>query len=650
MKVKKYITGLFGLFLLTLPSCDFLDIVPDDIATVDMAFSTRQNAERFLLTCYSYVPLHGNVLKNPALSTGDEVWNCAEKTFYYTNSTSFSIAKGYQNVSDPYLNYWSGGRDGSNLFIAMRDCNTFLENIHKVPDMGEGEKKLWIAEVKVLKAFFHYYLMQLYGPIPVQRENISVAASPEKVKVEREPVDKVVEYMVGLIDEATSSDGEIEPALPLFIRAQTTDMGRLTLPAALAIKAKILTLAASPLFNGNPDFKEYKNKDGIPYINPVADPEKWVKAKDACKEAIDVAHQAGHELYVFNDMLMAQISDTTFLELTLRNTITSRFNKELIWGLGNNDVTTLQGIANPPLTSYHQGSQISWTKSMHNPTMNVVEQFYTQNGVPIDEDKTYDYDNRYKVDVAPEGHDFYIEKDFRTAYLHFYREPRFYAYIGFDGGKWFNLEAPNDKSALVVHNKAGEVAGRSLDNYSITGYFTKKIINYKLIMTASTNTGSTISYPFPIIRLADLYLLYAEALNECQATPDAEVYKYIQLVRDKAGLDKETGNLVDTWASYSKNQDKPKTQEGMREIIRRERLIELAFEGHRFYDLRRWRWSRDYLNQPIRGWNVTEKNEIGYYQVTYLFFRKFLPRDYFWPIKQQDLYVNDKLVQSPQWD
>lgn len=643
-----------GILALFLSSCDaYLDIVPDDVPTIDLAFANRQNAERFLATCYSYVPPHGNVWRNPALSTGDEVWNCAEVTFYYSNTTSFRIAKGLQNTSSPYLNYWSGGNHGTNLFVAIRDCNIFLENVDDVPDLLSSERDRWIAEVKVLKAFYHYFLMQLYGPIPIIRENIPVSASVDDVKVIREPVDEVVKYIVELIDEATADKDFADPSLPVAIRAFATEMGRLTLPAALAIKAKVLTLAASPLFNGNPDFRDYVNEEGVNYIASEEDPLKWEAARDALKEAIDVAHVAGHGLYEFDDRLTGltePVSDTTMLELTLRNTITSRFSKELIWGLGDNDVTTLQGIVNAPLTAYHQGQRISWVRSMHNPTLNVVEQFYTRNGVPINEDRTYNYEDRYRVMDVPENHEYYLIQNFRTAYLNFYREPRYYAYLGFDGSKWFNMEVNSDKNALEVRNKAGELAGRALDNYSITGYFVKKLVNYKLIMRQGQDTGGTISYAFPIIRLADLYLLYAEALNECKDTPDNEVYEYIQRVRDKAGLDTETGGLVETWSEYSSNPTKPTTKSGMRDIIRRERLIELAFEGQRFYDLRRWRLAMQYLNQPIRGWNVSEKDELGYYQVAYIATRNFLLRDYFWPISNADLYRNDKLVQSPQWD
>lgn len=641
---KKFLFCIALVFGGMLNSCDYLDLVPDNIPTMEMVFTTRQNAEKMLMTCYAYMPEHANVLQNPGLGASEEVWNCSEKTYYYSNSTSFNIAKGNQNTNEPYLNYWSGGHDGKNMFVAIRDCNIFIDNIDEVPDMTDTEKKRWKAEVKVLKAFYHYWLLQLYGPIPFTDKNIDVSASPDQVKVVREPVDDVVAKIVALIDEALENDD-----LPLNIRVQLTEMGRLTKPAALAIKAKVLALAASPLFNGNPDFKDYKNDEGVELISSVENPKKWEDARDALSKAIEVAHEAGHRLYEFDEMMMDDISDTTLLELTLRNTITGRYTKELIWGLGNNYTETLTGIVNAPLTTYQQGKQIGWTKSMHNPTLDVAEQFYTNKGLPIEYDTTWDYDDRYVVDDVPAGHEYYIAAKARTAKLNYYREPRYYAWVGFDCGKWFSMEAKNDKEALVVYNKAGEMAGRALDNYSITGFFAKKLVNYKLVMTESNHTGSSITYAFPIIRLADLYLLYAEALNECKQAPDKDVYEYIQLVRSKAGLDKETGSLEKTWEKYSSMPDKVKTKAGMREIIHRERLIELSFEGQRFFDLRRWRKSLEYTNKPIRGWNVTEKSEEGYYQVKYIYFRKFMPKDYFWPIRIDDIYKNRKLKQSPLW-
>lgn len=648
--MKRIKIALLSLAAFGAAACgDWIDMVPDNVPTIDMAFKTRTNAEKMLFTCYDYIPDHANPWSTPGIGAGDEVWNCAEKTYYYTNETGFRIAKGLQNTNDPYMNYWSGSSSGSsrcnNLFVGINVCNTFIDNIDRVPDMTTADKARWKAEAKVVKAYLHFWLLQLYGPIPFIEKNIEVSASPEEVKVVREPVDRVAEKIVALIDEALAGD-----ALPLYIRLRDTEMGRITRPAALAIKAKVLATVASPLFNGNGDFAFYKNAEGENLISAEYDPAKWEAARDACREAIESAHEAGHGLYEFDETVNG-ISDTTRLELTLRHTIIQRYDRELIWGIRRLSTTRdLMGICNAPLTDYQQGQQIGWCKMMHNPTLDVVEQFYTNKGLPIDEDRTWDYEHRYEVAETPyHGHEYYIEKGARTARLHMFREPRFYAWIGFDRGKWFTLEAPSDRESFAVYCKSGERAGRSLDNYSVTGFFTKKMVSYKLVMTQGSHTGeASCHYAFPIVRLADLYLLYAECLNECKEAPDAEVSEYVQKVRDKAGLDRETGSLEQTWAAYAKDPSKPATKEGMREIIRRERMIELSFEGPRFHDLRRWKLCMDYFNRPVRGWDVTATDET-FYTPSYIYFRKFTPRDYFWPIRLDDLYKNNKLQQSPLW-
>lgn len=155
-------------------------------------------------------------------------------------------------------------------------------------------------------------------------------------------------------------------------------------------------------------------------------------------------------------------------------------------------------------------------------------------------------------------------------------------------------------------------------------------------------------YTFPIIRLSDLYLMYAEALNEVKSSPDAEVYEYIQRVRHKAGLDIGS-DLVSTWAQHSKNANKPTTQSGMRNIIRQERMVELAFEGHRYWDLRRWKLAADYFSKPIRGWNIYAASTKDFYQVKSIFYRDFLIKDYLWPISQDEMLRNPNLVQNPGW-
>ena len=647
--MKKYVIILF--IISTSCEKDYLDVVPDNIATIDLAFNTRSTAENFLSTCYTYIPEHANVEQNFSLLAGDEIWYYAENDFYMNNETSFRLAKGMQNSASPYLNYWEGGRGAPHsLFNALRDCNIFLENLVEVPGLEEDERLKWIDEVKVLKAFYHFWLMQMYGPIPIIDQNIPVGASPEETNVKRESIDDVVSYLVQILDEVIEAEN-----LPGLINYIYTDMGRITMPIAKALKAKILVLAASPIFNGNTDLSELTDNLGNKLVSQVYDPQKWVYARDALFEAIESAHLNGHQLYEFNQQIpiIGGINEEITRELSLRAAITEPFNTEIVWAFAPEWTGDLQMWCQPRWTADHS-ALFGYTKKSHAPTLNMAETFYTNNGVPIDEDLTWDYGNRYDVVQTPlfdsnneNFHEFYIENDYYTAKLHTYREPRFYSSIGFDGGKWFSLETENINFIPHLNAKAGAASGKQgFEIYSITGFFAKKLVHYENIISLQ---GSTIKgYSFPIIRLSDLYLMYSEALNETKAAPDAEVYEYIQRVRTRAGLD-AGGDILNTWQMYSTNPSKPMTKDGMRKIIHQERMIELALEGHRYWDLKRWKLATEYFNKPIQGWNIFRSDVEGFYEVENIFYRNFSTKDYLWPISQNELLRNPNLIQNPGW-
>ena len=643
----------YFILIILFSSCkqDYLDVIPDNIPTIDIAFNNRATALNFLATCYTYIPEHANVVQNFSMLAGDEVWYYAENDFYMNNETSFRLAKGMQNVSNPYLNYWEGGRGAPHsLFNALRDCNIFLDNLVTVPGLEEQERLRWLDEVKVLKAFYHFWLMQMYGPIPIVENNISVGASAEETNVFRDPVDDVVNYLVQLLDEVI--EGENLPGVINFIY---TEQGRVTMPVAKALKAKILVLNASPIFNGNTDFNSLVDSQGNSLVNQTYDPQKWVLAKDALYEAIESAESNGHQLYEFTQQIPfnGELSEQVIEELSQRAAITESYNSEIIWAYGPEWTGDLQMWCQPRWTADHS-ALFGYTKKSHAPTLNMVETFYSNNGVPLNEDIYWNYADRYDVVSTPllddnneNYHEFYIEDNYSTAKLHTYREPRFYSSIGFDGGKWFSLETTNINNIPYLDAKAGALSGKQgFEIYSITGYFAKKLVHYENVIAQE---GSTIKgYSFPIIRLSDLYLMYAEALNEVKESPDSEVYEYIQKVRDKAGLD-DGGDLVNTWQLYSSNPSKPSSKEGMRDIIHQERMIELALEGHRYWDLRRWKLADEYFSQPIRGWNIFRPDVEGFYEVENIYYRNYLIKDYLWPISQNELLRNPNLVQNPGW-
>ena len=652
MKIR-YILKMLIVILLTTSCNNYLDVIPDNIPTIDHAFIDRISAEKFLSTCYSYLPNDESPTVNPAM-LGNECWVGLEGRGYfnYFGSDVWDMFRGFQTTNDPFSNYWDGAQNGKNLWIAIRDCNIFLENIHKPQDITDSERARWISEVTFLKAYYHYYLWVRYGPIPITDINLPVSATPDQVRVYRDPVDDVVDYIVETIDKAL-------PDLPLKITSESQELGRITKPIALAIKAKCLSYAASPLFNGNSYYKNYVDSRGIHLFPEEYKPEKWQRAADALKEAIDVAKDAGHKLYYY-DKFYANISDSTKRALNIRLAVTDRWNKEVIWGRSSIGLLNyLQRNCDVRVYNDQNSTEINQTLA---PTLDTVERFYTDNGVPIDEDKTWQelYNTRYETQPITEEYKYYMwyraNNPEVTAKLHFRREVRFYASLNFDRGTvygkdktdydTYGTDPGNNTSMAVAKMRSGENGGRiSAEKYSITGYTPKKMVALTSYLKENSYVGY--AYPFPIIRLADLYLLYAEALNEVKEKPDNEVYEYIDYIRDRASLK----GVVESWEKYSMNPTKPLTKEGMREIIQRERANELAFEGQYYWDIRRWKTIEQEFAKPIRGWNVVKGTAAStYYQVqTIVPSIPFSVKDYFWPIKQSSLDINKNLVQSPEW-
>ena len=224
------------------------------------------------------------------------------------------------------------------------------------------------------------------------------------------------------------------------------------------------------------------------------------------------------------------------------------------------------------------------------------------------------------------------------------REPRFYANLGFDGGVWYGHGKFDDEDTFYLQSKKGQPGGKQQAGWhSVPGYYAKKLDYYTNTHT-STTTYSMTQYPWVALRLGDLYLLYAEALNELNG-PGEEAYDYINRVRSRAGLN----TVEDSWTNHSKTPNKYTTKEGLRDIIQNERTIEMMFEGQRFWDLRRWKTATTELNKPITGWDVDQADANDYYREKVIFNQKFELKDYFWPIREFDLIVNKNLIQNVGW-
>lgn len=620
-------------------SCNnYLDVVPDNVATIENAFADRNEAEKFLYTCYSYIPDLQTVNGNIGLMASDELWSQYPTGSEYPGDPWF-IARGEQNVNNPIAGSWNGNRGAKPLYRGIRDCNIFLENVGdygKVSNLTATMRQRWLGEVMFLKAYYHYWLFRQYGPIVIIDKNKPISAPPEEVKEKRMPVDSVVNYISSLLDEAVTR-------LPDNITYENTELGRITKPVALTLKAKLWVLAASPLFNGNPDYVGFVDKDGVQLINITFDMGKWEKAVDATAEAIDACEAIGIRLYEFDDILPFENPELSNLKMTIRNSFAGKWNSETIWGLSGRRANSVQRLAMSRLDPQYPLNVFA-SRDLINPTLEIVDKFYTENGVPIDEDKEWHYATQYDImTVKPEDRYNLIE-GYQLAALHFDREARFYADLAHDGSRWFMQSNGTDADAWTVKARlGGQQSQIGADRYSTTGYWPKKLVNWKFVIGDGGNYTLE-EYAWPEFRLSDLYLLYAEALNEVGRSDEAIVY--IDKVRERAGLD----GVVVSWTNYSTNPTKYQSKEGLREIIHRERTIELVFEGHRFWDLLRWKEADRELNTPITGWSRAQETAEGYYHPQVLFDRKFVaPRDYLWPLREYDLIVNPNLVQNPGW-
>jgi hypothetical protein len=641
--MKKIKCLFLALSIATMSACSYLDIVPDMIATIeDNAFSMRSQAEKFLFTCYYYQPITGYHTADPAMLGGDEIWLAEHNTNY--NNAKY-IAIGEQRANEPYFDFWRGTAGAKPLYRGISDCNIFLENIDRVPDIQPAERNRWRAEVEFLKALYHFYLIRMYGPVPIKDVNLSIQDETEVTHVYRNTLDECFDYVINKIDSIIELG-----YLPDIIQDKAQEEGRITEAIARIMKAKILVYRASPLFNGNTDYKGLKDNRGIEIFCPEKSEEqkrqRWVEAATACREAIEFLDARGlTRLYRYTGNDYPNISETTRTRLTIRQSLTESWNDDILWALATNWNTELQRQSLPRDLDAAKTNNTDQRANFSVP-IKILYQFYTKNGVPINEDKTWNYTGRFTPRLVENDQQYNLAVGQTTAGIHFDREPRYYASIGFDRGIWFGQGNTSETDQYLQCRNGETAANQVMHTWNATGMFPKKLVHPKTSL--GTSSGITFTpYPFPLIRLPEVYLMYAEALNESensQAARDLAI-QYIDSIRFRAGL----RGVKESWAEFSNDAGKPNRQMGLRDIIRQETLIEFVFEGHRFWDLRRWKTALTEYNKPVTGWNLKYLTPLEYYNETLIHQSKFTPRDYLWPIHDGEILRNSNTVQNYGW-
>lgn len=609
MKKIIYVLSVLTLIFTTNSCTKFLDIVPDERPTEEDAFVDEFAAERFLYSCYSYLPAVRVGQTSLDFMTTDEVVTSFE------HETFAQFPKGTFTASNPVISYWA------DLYKGIRQTNLLLANIDKVPGLAKDVKNDYIAQANFLIGYYHFLLARMYGPIIIVEEVEDVNQPAEQYK-SRNTYDETVSFIVSKLDLAaeglpTTRDGNF--------------YGLATKVAAKSIKARMLLYAASPLFNGGGGsqqsfYNDFTDHSGHNLIPTNYNKEKWKIAADAYKEAIELAEAAGAVLYKNSTQPGLPQNQT---EKDLRYTFVDKNSKELIW-----TDTRREGIYD-----FQNKSTPFFSPGAYNgvsPTLAMVEMFYTENGLPIDKDPTFNYQGRYTVATAPSGGN--------TLLLNLSREPRFNAWIAYHNSYFEILRPSGVKEVLTQFRRNDDhgIKNRS-NNYSPTGYLNKKGVNPQFGLNQNKEAQPTIaeSYPWPLIRLAELYLGYAEALLEYDASNITLAKTYIDKVRERAGIPS-----IDTaWKPIGG----ATTQATLRSILRQERSIELYLENHRFWDLRRWMTAENALGVQPKGMNISGDTDALFFQVkTVTFPRAFRsPAFYLMPIPTEDINRNENIVQNP---
>lgn len=627
--------------MFSLSSCsDYLDKEPDDQLTLETVFENKTNMERWLAYIYNATPKFYNY--DGADAVADELapsvgWESQGfKAILYQNGN-------WTSASGGVINYWE------TFPMRIRQAYIFIKYAHALPDVTEKEVNYMKAECRFFIAYFHAVMAMTYGAVPIIRD-ATEEITGETLLLKQEPFNTVVDWAANELLETSK-------LLPAYYD-EDNKYGRITSIICLAMRARLLTFAASPLVNGNqdPDMVNMKNCDGVSIFDSTFKPERWKTAVDANKLLIDEAEKAGHKLYI------ETIGDDVDAFQSYQNALMLRYNQgnmEILFPRTYDDAGYFDRQANP--RSMGGAGAIGVTQSL-------VDAFFMNNGlVPI---TGYTNDGATPVINSESGYSetgySTVDESYKTTWMYatkggteqktehvivpkntykMYcgREPRFYISVLYNEEYHWGKDKSNAKNKFANFFSGGEDGGPSHDSPS-AGYLIRKRVDPSAIPASSSGTYK--KRQGVLYRLAEAYLSYAESLYEYSVATgtytdnETEILDYINRVRYRAGI-----------PQYGKGADQiPVTEAQLRDLIRRERRVELNCEaGIRFDDLRRWKEAETALNGKFYGMNAlaksTERDE--YYKRTLYQTRRFI--SYWWPIPQDDIDKNTNLRQLPGW-
>jgi len=604
----------------------YLDRDPEAIVSAESAFKDFRSFQGFTEELYNCIPDFTNRYWTNSFNWGEDEIQSTVQNFHFVNKIDNGDFWGWQREFDG----WGAGfmdNAGANTnndrfskglyplaWYGIRKANLGLENLDLMVNATPEERDLIKGQLLFFRGWFHFMLIQYFGGLPYIDK---VLPSDEPFRLPR------LKYQ----ECAAKAALDLRQAADLLpINWDNTTAGIQTLGKnqlrinkimALGYLGKNYLWAASPLMN----FESTGNK--------TYNAELSKKAAAAFAELLKLTESgtAPHKLLPFNQY------STNFYTMGQNFALpggTEAIFSGPYWGAHGSTYGTAK---------QYTPAIVGADALVFAPTANYVNYYGMKNGLPIANSATAD----------PSGSGYDPQSPWRD------RDPRFYNDIIYDGVKVVQGTLAANMEAHRYANLFTSGSYRDDRSGSRTGYLMFKFVP----RTANNfdqgwNYGQNLNIKVPYMRLADIYLMYAEAAATGYESPTATVDGFgksavdaINVIRDRAGVGRVATQFTGSTTEFMKE-------------VRRERAVELAFEGHRFNDLRRWRllaevpytlktaaeFDRAATLNPTAD---TKLNKVVNYRERVIVQRPFSEKHYWLPLKRADVNMYKEFAQNPGW-
>ncbi|RIV17388.1 RagB/SusD family nutrient uptake outer membrane protein [Fibrisoma montanum] len=612
----KTISLVLAIGAMTVTSCNdnFVNTLPLDQVSGQAVWSDAPLAEAFVTGIYAGLG-NGGFNEEQLASTTDET------QFTHPGRGITTITEGRANPADQ--GWANNPHEWNAMYLRIRACNLALENLAKpgFTNTNNIVERL-TGEAKFLRAYYYHQLVRFYGGVPIVDKTYGLGATDYTVP--RNTMEECINFIVKDCDDAAA-----------LLKGRAMALGRANEAAALALKARMLTYAASDLYDATTAKQKstahasFAKPELLGYVSGSR-MERWQKAKAAAKAVLDLTAY-GSQLNLSAPATSAAGSENYMNIALARN----GGEKDILFSRLFNNIKQedggRQGLFNGP-NGYH-----NWAGNT--PVQQLVDDYEMMDGTK------FSWSNPAHAS-AP-----YVNRD-----------PRFYASILYDGAPWkprtADVAAKDPANQIQtgqyeVTSGSGKVSVAGLDtrkstvedwNGSYTGYYMRKFIDPNPAIV-DQNTWQQI--PWPFLRYTEAVLNYAEACIELGE--DAEARTWLNKIRFRAGMPAITAS-----------------GDALRQQYRNERRVELVFEEHRYHDARRWMIAPTTLGRKVQWIAITGTLKPGKtvtiykydptsYDYTYRVVegdpgkenRAWLDKMYFRPISRDEMNRNNKLVQNP---